>query len=290
MISLGEREMKQAKRLFYVILLNVIISMITVGVVLQLWEKDHPPLPLENSPVVIIVTPTQLVNLPIVGNNLPLQTIIPMSIDIPITGTLLATPTMQMLTYRVKEGDFLGALAIQFNVSVTDIMAVNNLSDPDSLYIGQLINIPTGPLPTSTPTHTSVPPTSIASATPRPSATSIQGPTLTSTPTAILEPAQVVIDTVIGVGVFENEHVVLRRTGDGELSLVGWRLTDGKDYEYIFPELTLFKDGAINLNTRTGQDTVVDLFWGLTSSIWSPGEVIFIYDPQNNLRATYTLP
>jgi hypothetical protein len=95
---------------------------------------------------------------------------------------------------------------------------------------------------------------------------------------------------VIGAGVLANERVVLQRTGDGELSLSGWWLSDGKGNDYHFPQLTLFKGGTINLNTRIGQDTVVDLFWNLTSPMWSSGKIISIYDAQNNLRATYTVP
>jgi LysM repeat protein len=280
--------MRQAKRVFYIVLLNVIISAITVGVVLQLWENDHPSNPIENTPVVKIVTATQPVNLPIVANNFTSGISIPLDTGILITGTIQVTPTSQMLTYRVKEGDFLGAIAIQFNVSVADILAVNGLTDPDSLIIGQLIYIPTAPLPTIT--STSIPPTIIASATPRPSATLTQGSIPTSTPTVIGQEPQVVIDSVIGAGVLANERILIRRTGDGELSLAGWHLTDGKGNEYIFPQLTLYKDGAININTGSGQNTVVDLYWGLTTPIWGPGKVISIYDSQNNLRETYTLP
>jgi len=280
--------MRQAKRVFYIVLLNVIISAITVGVVLQLWENDHPASPVEYTPVVILVTATLPVNLPIVGNDFPSGTSIPIDTGIMITNTIQGTPTSQMLTYRVKEGDFLGAIAIQFNVSVADILAVNGLTNPDNLIIDQLIYIPTAPLPTVTPS--SIPPTIIASATPRPSATKTQGPIPTSTPTSIGQEPQVVIDSVIGAGVLANERILIRRTGDGELSLAGWRLTDGKGNEYIFPQLTLYKDGAININTRSGQNTVVDLFWGLTSPIWGPGKVITIYDFQNSLRETYTLP
>jgi LysM repeat protein len=280
--------MRQAKRVFYIVLLNVIISAITVGVVLQLWENDHPAVSVNSTPVVIIVTSTQPVNLPITGNTFLLRTSIPLDSGILITGTLQATPALEMLTYRVKEGDFLSALAIQFNVSVPDILAVNGLTYPDSLYIGQLIYIPTAPLPTIT--STSIPPTIIASATPRPSATLTQGPKPTSTATMIGQEPQVVIDSVIGAGVLANERILIRRAGDGELSLAGWRLTDGEGNQYIFPQLTLYKDGAININTRLGQNTVVDLYWGLTSPLWGPGKVISIFDPQNNLRETYTLP
>jgi LysM repeat protein len=288
MISFGEQRMRQMKRVFYIVLLNVIISAITVGVVLQLWENDHPSTSAENTPVVIIVTATQLVITPINSNDSFSGSLNPLETGAPITGTMEATPTLQMLTYRVKEGDFLGALAVEFNVSVADIMAVNDLTNPDSLYIGQIIYIPTAPLPTVT--STLITPTTIASDTPRPSATITQGHAPTSTSTSIGQEARIVIDKVIGAGVLENERIVIRRAGDGELSLAGWRLTDNKGFEYIFPQLTLYKDGAINVNTRTGQNTVVDLFWGLTSSVWGSGKIISIYDSHNNLRANYAIP
>jgi hypothetical protein len=165
---------------------------------------------------------------------------------------------------------------------------LNELDDPDNLVIGQILHIPTAPLPRET--ATAVPPEGIVSPTPRPTITPTQRPIYTPTPTLTGQEAQVVIDTVIGAGVLANERVVLRRTGDGELSLVGWRLTDNQENVYIFPQLTLYKDGAINLNSRTGQNTVVDLFWNLLSPIWSSGKTITVFDAQNNLRATYTIP
>ena len=280
--------MRQVKRLFYIILLNIIISAITVGVILQLWERDHPPQSVEGTPVVIVVTPTQSVILPIITNNNTPETAVPTDTGVRITGTIQVTQEIEMLTYRVKEGDTLGALAVEFNASVADILAVNDLPDPDNLFVGQIIYIPTEPLPKAT--STSIPPTVAVTPTLRPSATSTHGPAPTATATHTSLEAQVVIDTVIGAGVLENEHIVLQRTGDGELSLAGWRIEDGAGNEYIFPELTLYKDGAINLNTRTGQNTVVDLFWDLSSPIWTSGKTISLYDPQKSLRATYTVP
>ena len=280
--------MRQAKRLFYIVLLNIIISAITVIMILRLWESEHPSLSVEPTPIVIVVTPTQSGILPLVANNPASGALDPISGTSPITQTLQATPTLGMLTYQIKQGDTLGALAVQFNVGVADILAVNVLTDPDNLYVGQIIYIPTAPLPKAT--FTSIPPTVIASPTPRPSSTATIGPVTSSTPTAMGQPAQVIIDMVIGAGVLENERIVLRRTGDGELTMAGWRLEDGAGNIYMFPQLTLYKDGAINLNTRSGQNTVVDLFWGLTSSLWRSGKTITLYDTQNNLRATYTLP
>ncbi len=280
--------MRQVKRLFYIVMLNIIISAITVIVVLQLWERNHPPLTADSTPVVIVVTPTQSVNLPPLANNSGLNEVTTIEAGLSVTATLQAIPKIEMLTYQVKEGDTLGALAVQFNVSVADIMTVNNLTDPDSLYVGQIIFIPTAPLPK--PTSTSIPPTVVASPTPHPSATTTQGPTSTATQTQIGQEPQVIIETVIGAGSLENERVVLLRTGDGELSLAGWQLEDGTGKVYTFPQLTLYKGGAINLNTRSGEDTVVDLFWGLTSAIWRSGKTVSLYDARNQLRASYTVP
>ena len=278
--------MRQVKRFFYFVLLNIVISAITVIVVLELWERDHPPLAGAQTPEVIIVTPTQSVILPIMPNNPGSDEAISVVTGVPITGTYQVVPTMEMLAYQVKEGDILGALAVEFNVSVADIMKVNNMTDPDSLYVGEIIFIPTAPLPTNTP----IPPTIAASLTPRPSATRTRGPTQMATPTPILQEPQVIIESVIGAGALENERVVLLRTGDGELSLAGWRLEDGTGNVYTFPMLTLYKGGAINLNTGSGQDTVVDLFWGLASPIWMSGKTVSLYDSQDELQASYTVP
>ena len=280
--------MKQVKGLIYTILLNIIVSAVTILVVLNLWERSHPPIFAGNTPAVIVVTATQSMNLPLVSN-LPGSTneTFPTDTGVIITSTLSATQAIDVVVYKVKEGDTLGALAIQFNVSVADIMTVNGLTDPDSIYLGQTLRIPTSPLPTITLTPT---PTTPSTATPRPSITPTHGPSATVTPTQPGQEAQLVIQTVIGAGVLANEHLVLQRTGEGELSLAGWRVEDGAGNAYIFPELTLYKGVSINLNSRQGEDSVLDLFWGLNYTVWKSGKTVSLYDAQNQLRASYTIP
>jgi LysM repeat protein len=279
--------MRQAKRLIYILLLNIIVSAVTLLVILNLWERNHPLITALSTPVVIIITPTQSVNLPLVNNQPGPEELQPTDTGVIISSTQSATQDIETVTYRVKEGDTLGALAAQFNVSVADIMTVNNLTDPDSLYVGQVLLIPTSPLPTITPTPL---PSATPTITPRPSITPTHGPTPSATATQLTQEAQVVIENVIGAGVLENEHVVLMRTGDGELSLAGWRLNDGAGNAYTFPQLTLYKDATINLNTRQGDDTVQDLFWGLPYTVWSAGKTVYLYDAQNVLRSSYTIP
>lgn len=59
--------------------------------------------------------------------------------------------------YTIKAGDTLFALATRFSVSVEAIQAANPGINPNALYIGQVICIPTGATPTPTGTATPTP-------------------------------------------------------------------------------------------------------------------------------------
>jgi LysM repeat protein len=64
------------------------------------------------------------------------------------------TPTPEgPITYVVQEGDFLSAIADEFGVDVFVLMSVNGISNPDEIFVGQQLTIPTGEdvLPTDTP-------------------------------------------------------------------------------------------------------------------------------------------
>jgi LysM repeat protein len=101
----------------------------------------------------------------------------------------------------------------------------------------------------------------------------------------------VIIDGVIGVGDLQSERVLLKHRGEGELSLNGWRLQDEDGNEYIFPPaLVLYKGGAVNVYTKAGVNTVVDLFWGLSQPVWKSGEKATLRDAQGNARAQFTVP
>ena len=45
-------------------------------------------------------------------------------------------------TYVVQPGDTLNAIAAAFDVSVEDLMRVNEISDPGTLQVGQVLIIP----------------------------------------------------------------------------------------------------------------------------------------------------
>ena len=70
-----------------------------------------------------------------------------------IPGSLILTPTpddahtpsIQLSNpeqYTVLPGDTLGLIARQFSISVDSLMIANNLDDPNTLYVGQVLSIP----------------------------------------------------------------------------------------------------------------------------------------------------
>ena len=277
--------MRTLKRVLYYAILNIGISALTVWVVLNIWERRNPDLPAESIPQVIVVTatPGPQIPAPVAPATEP-ATALPQE---PTTlETPLPTPTLELVEYIVQAGDTLGTIADQFEVSVADIIYVNNLENPDVLSVGQVLYIPIGGL--VIPTETTIPPTIVASPTPRTTAT--PGPSPTASPTLTGDEPQVYIDNVLGVGDLDTERVILRRSGLGELSMAGWQLRDQDGHAYIFPQLTLYEGGAVNVNSRAGTNTYVDLFWNQAAAIWRSGEVVSLYDAAGILRASFNIP
>lgn len=286
--------MRQVKRLFYIILINILVSAATVFLVLNYWEKRDSSLAAPGAealtPVVLVITATspdipatEAVSIPIAAaqDNPPK----------PSEPAPQITPTNapEVIQYQVREGDTLGSISVQFDVSVETIMALNEISDPNTVYLGQILLIPTGELEAeeaAPDTATEAPPTATPSETPPP--TTIPTPT-TGTPSGGGQVA-VEIVSVISPGDFENERVRISRSGEGELSLANWSLTDDDGNNYIFPQLFLYTGGAVDVHTKAGLNTVVDLYWGLAAPVWEPGEQAILRDEQGEVRATYRVP
>jgi hypothetical protein len=100
----------------------------------------------------------------------------------------------------------------------------------------------------------------------------------------------VIIDNVIGAGDLESERVLLKHRGEGELSMLDWRIEDADGNMFVFPQLRLFGGGAVNVHTRPGADTVIDLYWGLDAAMWKSGDTVLLRDAQGNVRHTYVVP
>ena len=277
--------MRVWKRLIFYIIINVIVSAATMLLVMRWWESRGAPEAVSGTPIVILVTTTPLDTLavdvlPIVGKSVA-------ETPQPTIDLLMPTATVEVITYYVQSGDTLGTIAAAYEISMADILAVNDIDNPDQLFVGQKIFIPTGPLPTQAPPMTVTP-----TLTPTHTATvpATAGPQPTVTPSPVGQPAGMQIVTVIGAGDLDSERVLLKRAGSGELSLAGWQLADQEGHVYTFPQLTLYQGGAVNVYTRIGQDTVVDLYWGLAAPVWEAGETVTLYDAQGEVRASFAIP
>jgi len=182
------------------------------------------------------------------------------------TETLVPTPTPYV--YRVQPNDTLFAIALQLGVSLSDLMELNDLTETSVLDVGQTLLVPTpgaGPAPAA--------PTAASQATPTP---------------AVAEAPVVIIVGVSGAGDLAKESVQIVNSG-GMAALAGWTVEDGEGEVYLFPAFTLHR-GAVSLNTRAGQDTVIDLFWGLDQPLWSPGAKITLRDAAGAIQSTFTIP
>ncbi len=51
---------------------------------------------------------------------------------------------MELVQYTVRPGNTLFAIAQFFQTTVNDILRYNNISDPNSIYAGQILTVPAG--------------------------------------------------------------------------------------------------------------------------------------------------
>jgi len=210
----------------------------------------------------------------------------------PPTATLTPGPG-EPVVYRVRPGDTLLTIASQFNVTVEEIMAANDLENPNFIQAGQDLIIPVGGLPEPTVTPTPLP---RPSDTPGPSPTPLPptpSPSATPTSPPVTPPAtepEVVIREVMGSGVLADEAVLVFNGGRSVL-MEGWTLSDAQDHVYTFPRLFLGTGGSVRIHTGSGSDSATDLHWGLDAPVWGePGDAATLRDESGLIIDTLALP
>ncbi len=138
-------------------------------------------------------------------------------------------------------------------------------------------------------------PIQAANTTPHPDDPVVSAPSETpaqggATPASPAPGELITIEKVVGFGNLADEYVLLKRKGEGELNLKDWRLQDSQGDAYIFPEITLFANGAVQVHSSAGANTVVDLYWGNDNAVWKEGEIVTLMDNLGNVQATYRIP
>jgi LysM repeat protein len=261
MISGEHNPMTRWKRLFYYLIINILVSACTTLAVLYTWERTHP---LDAGSFLLAARSLSSPTAP------PILATFAASSNTPTT-----TPTPFVTKYQVQEGDTLGDLSVKFGVPVAEIMKLNSLKDANALAVGMVIFIPV-----ATEEVTAEP-------------TAAQGvgtPEITDTPLPPGSVIRLVIANVFGAGDLATERVRLERKGEGDLSLANWQLRDENGHIYTFPQLTLFPGGAVDVYTGDGVNGVDALYWGLDQPVWETGETVTLVDAQGNVQAIYQVP
>ncbi len=203
------------------------------------------------------------------------------------TGTPLPTlppptPTPSPLLHTVQPGETLASIAAAYGVPLADLIAANDIPDPNLIRAGQTLVIP-GRWVTPTP----APPTAAPAEAAGPSPTPIPRPVLpTLTPSG---PPMVEIAGVLGAGDLAREVVRLRNRG-GTVSLEGWTLSDASGDRYVFPRLILFPGAEVALYSGPGVSDPTHLYWNRPAPAWQSGELLTLCDREGAMVDTYVVP
>lgn len=131
-----------------------------------------------------------------------------------------------------------------------------------------------------------VTPPNVATAIPQPSATS--APTNTPAPNPTARLAKVVISTVSFPGQRLREQVVFANEGD-QINLNGWSIKSSNGNTYAFKNVSIAKDGFLNLYTTNGSDTSTALFMNRAEPAWVVGDSLTLLNAEGQTVNTYVV-
>ena len=249
--------------------LNVVVSAVVVLSILFWWSNRDGNGAVATDTAAVATLPGGALPTPIIAAP-PSGTIPPTAPAAPAAG--------EPVVHTVQAGETLNMISQQYDVSIDDIMAANGLSDPNIINAGQSLTIPVGGLaePTAAPTEA---PAAFPSPIPTEPA-AVVGGAGAITITGILDP-----------GLLETEAVQFVNNGATEQLMQGWKVRDEDNNVYTCGGVSICGEGAgILLHTRAGDDTFSDLHWGLGEPIWRSGERLTLWDANEQVMATYTVP
>lgn len=216
----------------------------------------------------------------------------------PTAATSGAGPTASPIVHIVASGDTISGLALKYDVSADDIIAANQLQNPNFLQVGTRLVIPVGgvalatatltpvPTPTETPLPV-VPPSAERTAT----AAAAAGATATDLPTPVPSAGElkVEITEVIGIGQQDEEQVVITNLGERLADMQGWVLRDTDGNKFVFPNFRLWKGGSVTVHTGDGQDgnPPSHFYWKELKPVWSAGEQATLENAAGETIFTY---
>lgn len=249
------------RQLAFIILLNAVISLaiaLLVAWVIEMRRPDPEELAALYTPgpgAILAPTTTSgdITTLPTVSGNGP-QTL---ATAPPAQSAGAGEPGAQKV-YLVEAGDSLGGIASRFGVTLDELINANNLANPDFLFSGQRLVIPSG------------------------SSAGVAGGDETDV-------GGLTVLAVENPGAFIIEAVQIGNDSDSPVSLAGWRLERENGPAYTFGNVTLFPGGGVRIFTASGEDDSQKLYWSQSEAVWPGGVVVRLVNAQGALVDEFTV-
>ena len=93
---------------------------------------------------------------------------------------------------------------------------------------------------------------------------------------------------VLDMGTF-NERVLLEISGDKNMNLSGWILSDKQGNTYSLPEITQTDLSTLDVYTRNGGSSSNKIFLNLPQPVWQEGRTISLFDTKGKEVAAFTI-
>ena len=233
--------------LVFIVLVNAFVSLAIAVTVVWVAEQRRPraeELTVPSTPaaaVVLIATPTDAQTSP-VGEDVP-----------PAAPTAVPAPTEAGETeiYVVVRGDSLSAIASRFGLTLNRLMEINDLTDPDFVFVGQRLIIPVSQ------ERIGAPPAGL--------------------------PQQGLQLRIENGGQLAAEAVQVVNDSNAAVDLQGWTLSRDGGPIYTFGSALLFPGSGINLYTGAGQDNSINRYWGRTAAAWETGSAVVLRNSSGEL-------
>lgn len=255
------------RQLSFIIILNALISLVIAVAVVWIVEARRP----DPEVLAALSTPPVTVDVPLAATLTPTPPALAPDEQTPAvqaagesqpTPAPAATPG-EGSEYIVQNGDSLSGIADRFGIPVAAIMAANKLDNPDFVFTGQRLTIPSSGT-------TAVPPT--------------------ATPIASSVNTGIRVTAVEGAGTLAAEIANVGNDSDLAVNLQGWRLEREGGPAYTFGNLLLFPGSGLKLHSGPGTDTSVDVYWNQPSAVWSSGAVARLVNPQGAEVSRFPVP
>ncbi len=265
------------RQLLFLILVNALISTVIALAVAFAVDARRPDAeelaalyaqPGASGPVAVVLA-TSTPNPGLV----PTFTPVPLATPTPPAAAPSASGGADGQIYVVEAGDSLGGISVRFGVTLDALMAANDLTNPDFVFVGQRLTIPASGAAQSSAALPGVTPAAVPAA----------------------NPEGVIVGSISGGGDLAAEQILIVNDSDNAFNLQGWTLqisggTGSGTPVYTFGNVPLFPGGSVRLHSAGGVDTSVDLYWGQPAARLTTGAALTLINGQGLTVHTFAVP